>query len=169
MSLSGSPHLLPTNRRLVVTRRLPADETAARAARTALWHTLTALKLPRLIVSDCAVMLSELVANALTHARGPYLLRISRHVGETYCEVIDHGRGRVSFPALDSAAMPNPEDLDLDVVIKSLSEHGRGLGIVLSLSAGRCGSVPVVRAGRAIGKSVWFAAPTAWGDGGGRD
>jgi anti-sigma regulatory factor (Ser/Thr protein kinase) len=51
--------------------QLPFDETAAGAARRLLVATMTALRLPRDLVGDAALMVSELATNAWQHGRGP--------------------------------------------------------------------------------------------------
>ncbi|MFI1165447.1 ATP-binding protein [Streptomyces sp. NPDC020801] len=75
---------------------------------------------------DVLLVVSELVTNALVHARPPAILRLWR--------VPSAGRGAVHVEVTDQgpAAPPGPSSApDPD-------EHGRGLGIVTALSA-RCG------------------------------
>ncbi|MET8831114.1 ATP-binding protein [Streptomyces sp. NPDC004610] len=113
----------------------PADPGAVRTARAQVREQLRAWSLENL--SDLAALLvSELVTNALRHATGPVGLRLSRRgglPGMLLVEVSD------SLPDLPTERAPDPED-----------ESGRGLLLVAS-SADRWGTRP-----DDSGKTVWF-------------
>ncbi len=150
---------------------LPADPTAAARARTALRATLGALGVPASVVDDALIGVCELVANAVTHARGPHELRLWAHSGSIRCEVTDACPRPVDFPApavadrhlaelpasssLDDALGAGDEDPLSAVDSCELSEHGRGLALVAVVSDGRCGCAVTP-----AGKTVWFTLST---------
>ena len=71
---------------------LPLDTSAARAARAAATSHLAGKVSPRRL-SDVAVVVSELVSNALEHGRGQVVFRLRFEEGTVYGEVIDQGGG----------------------------------------------------------------------------
>ncbi|MEU3946345.1 ATP-binding protein [Streptomyces sp. NPDC029526] len=115
----------------------PAEPGAVRAARAAVRTRLRAWDLDG--VGDLtALLVSELVTNALRHASGPIGVRLVRPRGPhdvLLVEVSD------TLPDLPRECVPQPED-----------EHGRGLQLVASTSR-RWGTRP---GSDATGKTVWF-------------
>ncbi|MFH8222949.1 ATP-binding protein [Streptomyces sp. NPDC018057] len=112
---------------------LPRDERAAGEARVMVATVLAVWRLPRL-VADAELVASELVTNAVRHARGP-------DVGMT---VTRTGHTKVRVAVTDgSPLLPRLRGADL------LAETGRGLRLVDGLSQD-WGVTPCVR-----GKSVW--------------
>jgi anti-sigma regulatory factor (Ser/Thr protein kinase) len=111
---------------------LPALPTAAAAGRRFLRATLGTWSCPEVEDTVC-LLSSELITNAVRHARGPIGLRLHRTVRELTVEVSD-----------TSPALPVPRLADSD------SEDGRGLSLVEMLARG-WGARPT-----AAGKTVWF-------------
>lgn len=113
----------------------PADPIAARTARSAVRRQLHGWALDS--VSDItALLVSELVTNALRHATGPIGVRLVRpaHLSDVLLvEVSD------PLPEPPRERAPRPED-----------ESGRGLQLVAS-SSRRWGTRP-----GESGKTVWF-------------
>ena len=72
--------------------RLPRDDSAASVAREALLHQL-ADTLGRKRTGDLALVVSELVTNAVVHGSGEISLRLRLAAGRVYGEVIDEGGG----------------------------------------------------------------------------
>ncbi|MEU6476886.1 ATP-binding protein [Streptomyces sp. NPDC047017] len=99
---------------------------AVSAARRRVRGVLGGWNLPPDAADDVLLVVSELVTNALVHARPPATLRLWRVplAGRraVHVEVTDPG------PAAPPGSSPAPDP----------DEHGRGLGIVTALSA-RCG------------------------------
>lgn len=141
--------------------QLPPDPQSAGLARTLLTSTMAELDLPSDLIEVGELAVSELATNAYEHAQAfdPY--------------------GLITPPELCVWARTSPArqlvisvfDVDRDHMPHSactglMDEHGRGLGIVASVSAAwgahrsrcRLGPWPV------SGKSVWFALPLhgAW-------
>ncbi|MEV7287256.1 ATP-binding protein [Streptomyces sp. NPDC093252] len=113
----------------------PADPGAVRTARAEVREQLRDWSLESL--SDLAALLvSELVTNALRHATGPVGLRLIRRGGGSGMLLVEVSD---SLPDLPTERAPDPED-----------ESGRGLLLVAS-SADRWGTRP-----DDSGKTVWF-------------
>ncbi|MFG3498873.1 ATP-binding protein [Streptomyces sp. NPDC047928] len=117
---------------------LPHVPEAASVARRRVRAVLTDWRLSTDVADEVLLLASELLTNAITHALPPATLRLSR--------VLVDGREAVRVEMTDAgpatpAARP-ASGFDPD-------EHGRGIGIVMALSA-RCG----VRE-RADGTSRW--------------
>ncbi|MEU4064634.1 ATP-binding protein [Streptomyces wedmorensis] len=74
---------------------------------------------PRTVAEDLVLIVSELVANAVTHARGPYALTVSMEEGRAGVAVSD-----------GSADLPGLRDRT-----ERTAESGRGLKIVRALGA----------------------------------
>ncbi|GAA3039062.1 ATP-binding protein [Streptomyces glomeratus] len=106
---------------------LPYAPRAVSAVRRRVRAVLTTLQLPADAAENVLLVASELLTNALVHALPPATLRLSRVLVDgdaaVRVEVTDKG------PARPSGIPGRPVDPD---------EHGRGLGIVTTLSA-RCG------------------------------
>jgi two-component sensor histidine kinase len=123
---------------------LPTDATCARTARDLVGTTLTALLVPREVVRDAKLMISELVTNAYQHASGhvPHELWLDWHADEVVCAVFD------TLPM---------DELAADLAFSG--DFGRGLSIVADLSEGRWGlRIDCSRLRpNSSGKSVWFA------------
>ncbi|HEY0950933.1 ATP-binding protein [Nocardioides sp.] len=88
-------------------------------------------------VDDALLVTSELAANALTHARSSYRLRLSAGDQALRIEVADSGAGT-----------PDPQPLT------ATEEHGRGLHLVGALAASWG-----MEAGEGGGKRVWAELP----------
>ncbi len=134
---------------------LPEDERAAPLARHELSALLRALGYLPELVDDAALMVTELVANAVTHAKSPYELRVSLLADRIECEVLD---GTASAPLIPpprfGPAAPEGERSDAP------AEGGRGLAVVRALSAGACGARPTrLAAAGEWGKVVYFSLP----------
>ncbi|MBB5956853.1 two-component sensor histidine kinase [Saccharothrix tamanrassetensis] len=84
------------------------------------------------VAEDAALVVTELVSNAVDHATGPLELTVSRTVQGIRIDVADQ-----------SPAMPQPRPVQVD------SARGRGLIIVAALSRD-WGTTPTTR-----GKTVW--------------
>lgn len=121
----------------VSSTRLPAHPTSSRAARRfvaealARWGCADA-------ADDATLLVSELVTNAIIHARTPVDLIVRRTKGAVRIEVLDDGEG-----------IPEPRVTPPD------APAGRGLGLVQAV-ASRWGVEE-----RPPGKSVWFEVATA--------
>ena len=116
----------------VASTRLPPHPASTRAARAFVaeqlrtWHVESA-------VDDATLLVSELVTNAILHARTPINLVVRKVRTAVRVEVFDEGSG---------AAEPLYPDLD--------APEGRGLGLVQAV-ASRWGVDDAE-----IGKTVWF-------------
>ncbi len=97
---------------------LPADLTAARAAREHVATELGRRDLADDIVHDAVLVSSELAANAIRHGRPPVVLRLDFRADSMRISVHDHGE----------AANPEPASA------ATTQGHGRGLAIVDELS-----------------------------------
>jgi anti-sigma regulatory factor (Ser/Thr protein kinase) len=113
----------------------PADPGAVRAARTAVRDRLAAWSLDGL-ADVAALLVSELVTNALRHATGPIGVRLVRP-------------GAVDGVLLVEVSDPLP-DPPRERVAALEDESGRGLQLVAH-AARRWGTRPGV-----TGKTVWF-------------
>ncbi len=121
------------DRRTVELRGHPTDPRRARAAAT---EAAGEWGCPE-IQDSLALVVSELVTNAVTHGRGPWRLRLVRRTGYLRVEVLDHGE----HP-------PTIRDADED------SEHGRGLFLIDALTTA-WGVEPETEGG----KTVWAELP----------
>lgn len=96
------------------------------------------------LLDDALLVVSELAANALTHARSSYRVRLAATVRALRIEVDDTGSGT-----------PEPQPLTID------EEHGRGLHLVGAMAASWG-----MEAAADGGKRVWaeLALPAAVGE-----
>lgn len=117
---------------------LRAEPQSAGTARTWIREQLTAMGRPDLVAS-AQLATSELVTNAILHARTPVTVAVSDDSGEVLIEVADASTGRLS--QVDTTASSDGE----------LTTVGNGLHIIGAL-ARRWG----VRERGAEGKTVWF-------------
>ena len=124
--------------------RLPlaADPRSVSRARRFASSTLIQWSLPALR-DDVALLVSELVTNAVLHAHSDSELVLLAHPDELRVEVHD-----------DSARLPQQRNYS------EVSGTGRGL-LLLQRLASSWGSEPTAR-----GKVVWFTVPIASGDSG---
>ncbi|MCC5033492.1 ATP-binding protein [Streptomyces sp. WAC 00631] len=143
----------------VVWRWTEQTHNAAVQARTALGCALDQLGCVGEAASDVVWAVSELVANAVEHAVGPYEMRL-RPCEEQgiVCEVED---GDPRIPPLPNCSKGNPLSLleenrggGSDALWAVLSEHGRGLRIVHYLTHGHWGFQ-----GWESGKVAWVRLP----------
>ena len=79
-------------RRVGIDVELPRDASAAAAARRELRETMAA-KLPQPLLDDLALVVSELVTNAVLHGQGGIRLRLQVEAENVRGEVIDAGGG----------------------------------------------------------------------------
>ncbi|MFE1749407.1 ATP-binding protein [Streptomyces anandii] len=105
---------------------LPQAPGGVSAVRRRVRQVLSGWNLPTEAAEDVLLVVSELVTNALVHARPPATLRL--------CRVPVQGRRAVRVEVTDQGAAAAPGPLSAP----DPDEHGRGLGIVTALSA-RCG------------------------------
>jgi hypothetical protein len=106
-------------------------------ARAVLRRVLKDLGLPGDVVSDGVLAVSELVANAHEHARGPYEVHLRSAAGRYICEVHD---GDPLLPAgLYLGATPLPDAKPTAGWGALFAERGRGLHIVNELAQGQWG------------------------------
>lgn len=128
--------------------RLRDDARAVGDARDLVRDTLQPVNLDRELVDDAALMVSELVTNAVLHGDAPYELVVRVDRAEVVCMVVDAG------PVLPVQRRTDDQ-----------AEHGRGLSIVAELSAGLYGCVPqgFATCPGLAGKATWFALPRTEG------
>lgn len=118
-----------------VERDLPRSAVASAVARRHVWRFCAGL--PRDVVEVAALLTSELVTNAVRHAKGSIRLRMRREPTTLHVEVDD-----------DSAEPPVAMNVDATAI------GGRGVILVDRLAAAWG---VVTRNG---GKAVWFRLPT---------
>ena len=90
------------------------------------------------VLDAIALVVSELVTNAVRHARTEITVKVARRADRVEIEVTDQGGGQVTLQA------PPPS-----------VAHGRGLQLVQTLTR-RWGVIP---AGSGSGKTVWCTVP----------
>ncbi|MEU5839378.1 ATP-binding protein [Streptomyces diacarni] len=129
-------------------------------ARRALDEALTRLGVEEEVREDAQLALSELVANAAEHARGPYEVRLQRVLSGWVCEVGDGDPQLPELPQLPPSPLFPPEEEGcgggLDALLSVLEERGRGLQVVHQLTGGGWG---FYRAGST--KVAWFVVGAA--------
>ncbi|MGW0914024.1 ATP-binding protein [Streptomyces sp. NPDC002784] len=126
-------------------------------ARAVLRRVLKDLGLPGDVISDGVLAVSELVANAHEHARGPYEVYLRRAAGRYICEIHD---GDPVVPAdFYPAAAPSREAATPENGSGLLTESGRGLRIVNELAQGQWGFHVTDRGT----KAAWVVLATASG------
>ncbi|WP_079165749.1 ATP-binding protein [Streptomyces sp. NRRL S-31] len=122
--------------------RLPHDPRSAGRARELLRGQLAAWGVDGDLADTAGLLLSELMSNAIRHARTPagreIGVRVARCEGRLRVEVADAGRTR-----------PVPREAAAD------DEQGRGLAIISALAT-RWGCCP---RRHGIGKAVWAELP----------
>ncbi|MFC9736599.1 ATP-binding protein [Streptomyces noursei] len=116
---------------------------AAKRARGALSCALDQLGYRGEAVVDAVLAASELIANALDHAPGPYEMRLRFTTADLICEVVDRDPRIPAVPAFPATAPFEPESErrggGIDALLEVLSERGRGLHIVNQLTCGAWG------------------------------
>ncbi len=120
---------------------LPARPESVGQARQWVGEVLDANGLIHL-VDTAALLVSELVTNALRHSSGPYQVRVSLSPASATISVSDGAGGRPHRQGLAASTRPADEG--------ELPETGRGLLLVGALSDGWGWQVT------ASGKRVWF-------------
>ncbi len=136
--------------------RLPPDLVSVGLARHLVEESMMAWGLADGLRDDVVLVTSELVTNAVLHARTPVAVRIEQFGAGVRLEVDDES----DQPLVDPLPAPpadatteffeDPDDLDLDQLLDVLPATGRGLSMVSSLCDG-WGSQPV----EGGGKQVW--------------
>ncbi len=111
---------------------LPATAGASAQARRIVGEAVAAWGVSPDVSEDAALVVTELVSNAVDHAAGPLELTVSRTRGGVRIEVADQ-----------SPTLPQPRPVQVD------SARGRGLIIVAALSR-EWGTSPTT-----AGKVVW--------------
>ncbi|MFF4741643.1 ATP-binding protein [Streptomyces sp. NPDC001268] len=128
-------------------------------ARIALRCALEQLGCDPKVISDTVLAVSELVANAVEHGRGPYELRLRQANQRIICEVEDHDPclPEIEHFAAASPYLPREEDRGggLDALCSRVTERGRGLQIVNVITGGCWGFLPTSNAT----KSAWLMIP----------
>jgi anti-sigma regulatory factor (Ser/Thr protein kinase) len=119
---------------LRATVALPAERTSARQARKFIREFCVAAELGDDVCEKAALLVSELVTNAVIHGRSRATLVAARPTGHLHVAVLDHD---IRLPEGPKTVAPD-------------SEHGRGLRIVAAV-ADRWGVE-----GTDEGKAVWF-------------
>lgn len=104
----------------VVTVELPRHARAAHDARTAARSALTRWAATASQSEDVLLVVSELVTNAVQHARPPIVLTLSRLVGD-----------KVWIAVTDAGPAPRPAD---DAAKRPPDQCGRGMAIVSALA-----------------------------------
>ncbi|MDQ1006671.1 anti-sigma regulatory factor (Ser/Thr protein kinase) [Streptomyces sp. V4I23] len=123
-------------------------------ARAVLRRVLKDLGLSGDTISDGALAVSELVANAHEHACGPYEMHLRLVGGRYVCEIHD---GEPLLPAdLYVAAVPSADAEPAEGAGGLLAERGRGLPIVNELARGQWGFL-VTECGT---KAAWVVLAT---------
>jgi anti-sigma regulatory factor (Ser/Thr protein kinase) len=120
----------------------PADRTAPSRARRFVTDTLREWDVPRAKIADAVLLVSELVTNALLHARSAPAVEVTRDGDHIRCVVLD-----------DSPMVPRRRHYASDAVT------GRGIALVETLAT-RWGSER-----NGSGKRVWFELDTNSRDG----
>ncbi|MEU3420619.1 ATP-binding protein [Streptomyces murinus] len=137
---SPQPPVIPDNAE--ANWRLPLSPRSAGRARALLRTQLTEWKVDTEVADVAELLLSELMSNAIQHARTPLGrqigVRVARYDGRLRVEVADA-----------NLVEPRPRTATAD------DEHGRGLAIVTAL-ADRWGCCPRLHG---IGKAVWAELP----------
>lgn len=123
---------------------LPAEPASVKVARHTVRERLCVWRVPATVRADAALILSELVTNAILHTPSAHILCGIELVSDSHLcvEVHDHGPMIRSLPLYA---------LDLE------NEHGRGLLLVEQISSGW----GVDRSTRTGGNAVWATLPTA--------
>ncbi|MEJ2858315.1 MULTISPECIES: ATP-binding protein [unclassified Saccharothrix] len=116
---------------------LPATAGASAQARRIVGEAVAAWGVAPDVAEDAALVVTEMVSNAVDHATGPVELSVSRtRSGGVRIEVSD-----------SSPTQPSPRPIEVD------SARGRGLIIIAALSR-EWGTRPT-----ATGKTVWAELP----------
>ncbi|MFI9818609.1 ATP-binding protein [Saccharothrix variisporea] len=116
---------------------LPATAGASAQARRIVGEAVAAWGVAPDVAEDAALVVTEMVSNAVDHAAGPVELSVSRtRNGGVRIEVSD-----------SSPTQPSPRPIEVD------SARGRGLIIIAALSR-EWGTTPT-----ATGKTVWAELP----------
>jgi anti-sigma regulatory factor (Ser/Thr protein kinase) len=132
-------------------------------ARAALRGALDQLGYGADVVDDVLLCASELVANAVEHAEGPYEMRLRVVGGVVVCEVDDRDPRIPQVAACASSPLYAVEERHrgggLDALASVVSERGRGLAIVHTLTNGAWGF-------RVSGttKTAWLAISAGTGE-----
>ncbi|MER8154370.1 ATP-binding protein [Streptomyces sp. NPDC094472] len=154
MSPSGRSDGAP----VVLWRWRDGEPGAPARARAVLGYALSGLGYDGESVSDAVLAVSELVANAIEHAVGPYELCLHRTALDVICEVVDHDPRIPEIPPFAVGALFPPVEGDrgggLEALCALLSERGRGLHIVHELTGGAWGFRRLLGA-----KAAWIALP----------
>lgn len=138
---------------------------AARRARAVVRQVLQDAGVGGEDLSDAELAVAELAANAETHARPPYELRIVTVDGSpAWCEMVDGDPDPGSVPLISAALRVLRTPRAFDPLAVWSQESGRGLPLIHQLSGGRCHAYPTrTYATGVAGKAVAFALPSTTG------
>lgn len=136
---------------------------AVTQARGALRCALDQLGYRGEVISDAVLATSELVANAMEHAVGPYELRLLHTPTVIVCEVVDHDPRIPDIPEFPKTAPFTPDPAarggGIEALCHLLKERGRGLHIVDHLTAKHWG-FRLASGGRKIAWAAFAAQPS---------
>ncbi|MFE9647488.1 ATP-binding protein [Streptomyces sp. NPDC006365] len=128
--------------------RYPAHRRQVGIARRRAERVVAGWGLDQEVVDNVTSVLTELVTNAVIHARTPK----GREVGVTL-RLLD-SLVRIEVRDADSTLLAATSERSEDTALQQLPDNGRGLLLVDRLCQGRWGSVEEI-----IGKTVWAEIP----------
>ncbi|MFI6515482.1 ATP-binding protein [Spirillospora sp. NPDC050679] len=136
--------------------QLPPDGCCSSYARTVLASAMRSLALPREMIDDGALAVSELATNASLHAKPPARFAPVR-VPELWLWARTRPRTELVVTVFDSRRDALPRLMTADL----LDGHGKGLSIVAALSSAWGCHLSRSQLGerRIAGKATWFALP----------
>lgn len=149
--------------------RLPPELGSVVRARRLVEDTLVGWGLPQSVRDDAMLVISELVTNAVIHARTPIIVNTERLSPGVRMVVTDHSDQAVMLPYPERRVEPagffdDPDDVDLDAILEALPSTGRGMSLVDAVSD-EWGTQPVPTGG----KQVWAIVGTQDPGGAGTD
>jgi anti-sigma regulatory factor (Ser/Thr protein kinase) len=152
--LNGWEHVTQSREYRVLVKVLQPGS-VAHQARTVVRRVLENASIDSEGISDAESAVAELAANAESHARGPYELRIINIEGRPeWCEIVDGDQDLNGIPEMFQEAGV------VDPCAFWFQESGRGLLLVSHLSAGQCLAYQTTMCATGVpGKAVAFRLP----------